>query len=62
MEGGGERKGMEGKVVGMVIGIEGKFGSEVVGNGGRVPCGKVGILVGREGKDGIVLGRGGTLP
>lgn len=54
VEGGGEKKGMEGKVVGMVLGMEGKLGSEVAGSGGRVPFGKVVGMVGREGKDGIV--------
>ena len=54
-EGGGERKGM-------VVGIEGKLGSEVAGSGGRVSFGMVG-MVGRDGcgRDGIV-GKGGTLP
>ena len=46
-EGGGEKKGMEGKVVG-IGGIEGMFGIEVAGSGGRVTCGTVG-MVGRGG-------------
>lgn len=58
VEGGGERKGMEGKVVG-IVGIEGMFGSEVAGSGGRVTFGTVG-MVGRGDRDGIV-GKGGTL-
>lgn len=60
VEGGGEKKGMEGKVVGMV----GRFGSEVAaGSGGSVSCGMVGML-GIEGcgRDGIVVGKGGTFP
>jgi len=46
----------------MVVGIEGKLGSEVAGSGGRVSFGMVG-MVGRDGcgRDGIV-GKGGTLP
>jgi len=43
-EGGGERKGKEG----IVVGIEGRLGSEVAGSGGRVSCGTVG-MVGRDG-------------
>ncbi|RDX69557.1 hypothetical protein CR513_51313, partial [Mucuna pruriens] len=56
VEGGGERKGMEGKVVGME-GIEGKFGSEVAESGGRVSCGTVGMvgIVGIVGKGGNVV-------
>ena len=54
-EGGGEKKGKEG----IVVGIVGKFGSEVAASGGRVTCGTVGML-GRDGcgRDGIV-GKGG---
>ena len=61
VEGGGEKKGKVGIVVGMV-GIEGKLGSEVAGRGGRESCGTFGT-VGRNGcgRDGIV-GKGGTLP
>lgn len=64
MEGGGDRKGMEGIVVGIVnVGIEGVLGNEgmvgmllgsggkVVGKDGRVGCGSVGIVA-----------KGGTLP
>ncbi|CAJ1936120.1 unnamed protein product [Sphenostylis stenocarpa] len=54
VEGGGERKGREGKVVGIMVGNEGKL---VGGSGGRVSCGKVGMLMlGIEGcgRDGIV--------
>ncbi|KAA8545049.1 hypothetical protein F0562_019852 [Nyssa sinensis] len=51
VEGGGEKKGFVGIVVGMV-GIEGimvgMMGSEVAGNGGSVICGIVG-MVGRDG-------------
>ena len=52
-EGGGEKKGKEGIVVGTV----GKFGSKVAASGGRVTCGTVGMV----GRDGIVA-KGGTLP
>ena len=74
VEGGGERNGREGIVVGIVnVGIE---GNEVAGNGGMLTCGIVGMLgmllgsggkvVGMDGRvgcgrDGIV-GNGGTLP
>jgi len=55
VEGGGEKNGMEGIVVGIVN----------VGNGGTLIVGIVGMLVGSGGKvvgrDGIV-GSGGTLP
>ncbi|RHN62671.1 hypothetical protein MtrunA17_Chr4g0049931 [Medicago truncatula] len=57
---------MEGKVVG----IEGRFGSEVTaGNGGMLRDGIVGIFVGRLGSGGIVslgiegiVGNGGRFP
>ncbi|KAL6959451.1 hypothetical protein U1Q18_039601 [Sarracenia purpurea var. burkii] len=60
VDGGGERKGMAGIVVGMV-GIEGivvgKLGSEAAASGGSVTFGKVGTV----GKVGIwVLGKGGS--
>lgn len=63
VEGGGEKNG---KVIGILVGIEGKFGSEVDGSGGKVNCGRVG-MVGREGRvgcgrDGKVVGKGGTFP
>ncbi|KAI4296427.1 hypothetical protein L6164_036385 [Bauhinia variegata] len=58
---------MGGIVVG-IVGIEGMFGSEVAGNGGKVTLGAVGKggMLGRGGsvgfgRDGIV-GNGGTLP
>ncbi|KAI4299142.1 hypothetical protein L6164_032630 [Bauhinia variegata] len=76
VEGGGEKNGMEGMVVG-IVGIEGMFGSEVAGNGGKVAVGKLGMFgrggkvgLGRDGfvvgnvgcgRDGIV-GKGGILP
>jgi hypothetical protein len=58
---------MEGKVVGM----EGKFGSEVTaGNGGMLRDGSVGIVVGKLGsggmvslgRDGMAVGNGGRFP
>ena len=52
-EGGGERKGMEGIVIG-IVGMEGMFGSEVAGRGGKLNFGRV---VGIEGK----LGSGGKV-
>ncbi|KAI4299143.1 hypothetical protein L6164_032631 [Bauhinia variegata] len=62
VEGGGEKKGIEGIVVG-IVGMEGMFGSEVAGNGGKVTFGAVGKLgmFGRGGrvglsKDGLVVG------
>lgn len=62
-EGGGEKNG---KVVGILTGIEGKFGSEVAaGSGGRESCGAFG-MVGIEGRDGCgsdgMVGKGGTFP
>ncbi|KAA8546725.1 hypothetical protein F0562_003138 [Nyssa sinensis] len=66
VEGGGEKKGIVGIVVGMV-GIEGivvgMVGSEVAGSGGSVTCGTEGMVgsVG-FGRDGIwVLGKGGNV-
>jgi len=54
-----------------VVGIEGRFGSEVTaGNGGMLREGSVGILVGKLGsggmvslgRDGMVVGNGGRFP
>lgn len=67
VEGGGEKNGIEG----IVVGIVGMEGSEVAGNGGRVTCGTVVGMVGMFmlgsggkvdlGRDGIV-GNWGMLP
>ena len=66
VEGGGEKKGIVGMVVG-IVGIEGivvgMVGNEVAGNGGRVTFGIVG-MAGKVGfgRDGIwVLGKGGNV-
>ena len=64
VEGGGERNGMEGIVVGIVnVGME--------GNGGTLSCGIVGMLgmllgsggkvVGIDGRVGMLLGSGGKV-
>ena len=54
-----------------MVGIEGRFGSEVAaGNGGMLREGSVGILVGKLGsggmvslgRDGMVVGNGGRFP
>ncbi|KAF1882369.1 hypothetical protein Lal_00039016 [Lupinus albus] len=50
--GGGEKNGIDGKVVG----IEGMLGNEVAGNGGRLTCGSVGIVVGM-----FMVGSGGKV-
>ncbi|GFY90796.1 hypothetical protein Acr_07g0009930 [Actinidia rufa] len=60
VDGGGERKGIVGMVVG-IVGIKGivvgRLGSEVAGNGGSVPFGIAGMV----GNVGIwVLGKGGS--
>lgn len=51
-EGGREKKGMEEKVVGM-LGMEGMFGKEIAGRGGRLSCGI-------EGRERMVSSKGGT--
>lgn len=69
--GGGERNGMEG----ITVGIEGMFGNEPAGSGGRVTCGtdgmvgmlgsggRVGRVVGIEGCARVgIVGNGGTFP
>ena len=57
VEGGGEKKGKEG----ILVGIEGILGNEEAGNGGRLREGSVGKMEGSDGRVGIV-GKGGTLP
>ena len=66
MEGGGEKNGMEG----IVVGIVGIF-TGIFGKGGRVTCGTVGMAgsggtvvgLGKDGCGGFgILGKGGTLP
>jgi len=53
-EGGGDRKGKEGIVVGIV-------GSTVAGSGGRVNCGRVG-MVGRDGCGSVgIVGKEGMV-
>ncbi|XP_011100177.1 uncharacterized protein LOC105178411 [Sesamum indicum] len=72
-EGGGERNGKEGIVVG-IVGIEGIVGNEKAGNGGRATFGIAGMEVGNGGnvgfgRDGMVgrvgmrgmLGNGGNV-
>ncbi|CAK9169175.1 unnamed protein product [Ilex paraguariensis] len=57
VDGGGDRKGMEGNVVGME-GIEGMVGREVAGSGGSDTFGMAGMV----GSEGIwVAGRGGNV-
>lgn len=52
-EGGGERKGMDGIAIG-IVGMEGMFGSEFAGRGGKLSFGRVIGIVGKLGSGGKV--------